>query len=169
MRLNEEKIDIVCGFSSRICMTVYLSSHWLAKRKMMAISRALQFANRILSGADIDACAVIAPDVKIPHTIGLVIGETSVVEKGVVLMPHVVLGARSHSPGVGRRHPHICEGAYIGAGAVIVGGITVGRYATVGANAVVTKDVAEEATVVGIPAKVVCREVDGGNSDQEPI
>ncbi len=105
-----------------------------------------------MTGSDIDLNASLSPDMLIPHTIGVVIGATAIVERGVVLMPHVVLGAKSHAA-KGRRHPHICEDAVVGAGAVLLGPITIGAGARVGANAVVVKDVAPGATVIGIPAR----------------
>ncbi len=110
--------------------------------------------NRVLTGADIDIQAVVSPTAIIPHTIGLVVGATAIVEDAVVLMPHVVLGALD-SATQGRRHPHVLTGAFIGAGAKLLGPITVGRRAKVGANAVVCIDVPAGATVVGNPGRII--------------
>lgn len=153
---------ISVGFSSKLCVGLHSFAHWCLKKKLKPIARALQLINRLLTGADIDCGAQLAEGVLIPHTVGIVIGETSILENDVVLMPHVTLGATEHSM-TGRRHPRLCEGAYIGAGAVIAGPVTVGSGATVGANAVVTKDVEPGITVVGIPARPV-----GAPSDGKP-
>lgn len=105
----------------------------------------------MITGADIDIMASVSPRALIPHTIGIVIGESSIVEDHVILMPHVVLGARD-SGAAGRRHPRVCQGAVIGAGAVLLGPVNIGRNAKVGANAVVLEDVSPDTTVVGNPA-----------------
>lgn len=110
--------------------------------------------NRFLTGADIDIEAEVSASAIIPHTIGLVIGATAIVEDAVVLMPHVVLGALD-STAQGRRHPYVQEGAMIGTGAKLLGPITVGKEARIGANAVVLIDVPAGATVIGIPGRVV--------------
>jgi len=109
--------------------------------------------NRLLTGADIDIEAEVSSTAIIPHTVGLVIGATAIVEDAVVLMPHVVLGALD-SATQGRRHPHVSAGAFVGAGAKLLGPITVGRGARIGANSVVFIDVPAGATVVGIPGRI---------------
>lgn len=110
--------------------------------------------NRVLTGADIDIEAEVSAATIIPHTIGLVIGSTAIVENAVVLMPHVVLGALN-SEAKNRRHPHVQAGAVIGTGAKLLGPITVGERAKIGANSVVFIDVPTGATVIGIPGKIV--------------
>ncbi|MEJ2417337.1 MAG: hypothetical protein P8Y45_10485 [Exilibacterium sp.] len=144
---------LVNGLSSKLCLTLHRYSNWLEGKKLGPLVKITQMLNRILTGADIDSRASIADGVIIPHTVGVVVGETAVVESGVVLMPHVVLGARDHAEQGARRHPRLRRGAYIGAGAVLLGPVEVGENAKVGANAVVTRDVAAGVTVVGIPAK----------------
>ncbi len=121
---------------------------------MGGLARIVQLVNRVLTGADIDPGAQVSPQALIPHTIGIVIGQTSIVEAEAILMPHVVLGARDSSV-AGRRHPLIARGACVGAGAVVLGPVCVGEGATVGANAVVLNDVPAGKTVVGAPAKPI--------------
>ncbi len=118
------------------------------------LGRIVQVAGRLVFASDVDAMARISLRAVVPHTVGIVIGETAVVEEGAVIMPNVVLGARE-SAADGRRHPHICRGALIGAGAVILGPATVGENARVGANSVVLQDVPPRITVAGNPARVV--------------
>ena len=150
---------VVNGSSSKLCLRLHSLSNWAIIRNFSFIAKFTQMINRLLSGADIDCRARVSADVKIPHTVGIVIGETAIVEAGVTLMPHVTLGATSHAS-ENRRHPWIKSDSYIGAGAVLVGPIVIGAGATVGANAVVTKDVNPGSTVVGIPAREHTKNVD---------
>ena len=140
-----------CGTISKVCLGLHGLAHELAERGFSSLARGIQVINRIVTGADIDARARISRMALIPHTVGIVVGETAIVETGVILMPHVVLGA-SEPNAQGRRHPHVSAGALIGAGAVLLGPIVIGRGARVGANAVVLHDVPAGVTVVGIPA-----------------
>ncbi len=119
------------------------------------IGRFVSELGRWLSGIEIHPGATIGKRLFIDHGVGVVIGETAVIGDDVTLYHGVTLGgiAPTDHPG-GKRHPTIRDGAIIGAGAQILGGITVGKGARVGANAVAVKDVPEGVTVVGIPAQV---------------
>ncbi|CBZ47412.1 serine O-acetyltransferase [Streptococcus gallolyticus subsp. gallolyticus ATCC BAA-2069] len=97
--------------------------------------------------------AEIAEGVFIDHGSGLVIGETAIVEKGVMLYHGVTLGGTGKD--VGKRHPTVREGALVSAHAQVIGPIEIGKNAKVGAAAVVVADVPADVTVVGVPAKVV--------------
>jgi len=151
-RNRSDGSGIHVGSTARMCLKLHALGRWFAIHRMGPLACATQMANRLVTGVDIDLDARVSPEAVIPHTIGVVIGATSIVDDGVVLMPHVVLGA-TQSNAAGRRHPHIEAGAVIGAGAVLLGPITIGRGAKVGANAVVVKDVPPGGTVVGVPAK----------------
>lgn len=105
------------------------------------------------SGAEVHPGATIGKDVFIDHCLGVVIGETTIIKDNVLIFQNVTLGGRGNE--VGKRHPTIEEGCLIGAGAKILGNITVGAHSKVGANAVLLNDVPPNTTVVGIPAKVV--------------
>ncbi len=147
-------LGIESGATSRLCLKLHGWARWLDAHRLGSAGRMVQLINRIVTGADIDIAAQVSSHAVIPHTIGLVIGATSIVEQGAVLMPHVVLGATSHAL-EGRRHPHIGQNAVIGAGAKVLGPIIIGAGAKVGANAVVVKDVPDGVTVLGIPAKPI--------------
>ena len=108
---------------------------------------------RFLTQIEIHPGAVIENGVFIDHGSGLVIGETAIVESGAKLYHGVTLGGTGKD--TGKRHPSIRRGALISAHAQLLGPIEIGENARVGASAVVTKDVPEAVTVVGVPAKIV--------------
>ena len=116
-------------------------------------ARGLSFVTRMLTNIDIHPGATIGRRFFIDHGAGVVIGETAIVGDDVTLYHGVTLGGTTWNKG--RRHPTLGDGVMVGAGAKILGAITVGAQARVGANSVVIKDVPEACTVVGIPGKVV--------------
>lgn len=124
---------------------------WSAGLKFPA--RALAWFARLVTNIDIHPGARIGSGFFIDHGAGVVIGETAVIGKDVTLYHGVTLGGTSWSPG--KRHPTLEDGVLVGAGAKLLGAITIGRGARVGANSVVVSDVPPGMTVVGIPARVV--------------
>ncbi len=108
---------------------------------------------RRITGIEIHPAAKIAPGVFIDHGDGVVIGETAEVGTGTVIYQGCTLGGTGKE--TGKRHPTVGENCVISAGAKILGNITIGDYAKVGAGAVVLRDVPPHATVVGVPARVV--------------
>jgi serine O-acetyltransferase len=119
-------------------------------------ARLISWFCRFLTNIDIHPGATIGRRFFIDHGAGVVIGETAIVGDDVTIYHGVTLGGVSWSPG--RRHPTLEDGVVVGAGAKILGPITIGRNARVGANSVVIESVPRDATVVGIPAKTVHRE-----------
>jgi len=131
-------------------------AHALWSAGFLFLARFVSEVGRWLSGIEIHPGAVIGKRLFIDHGTGVVIGETAVIGDDVTLYHGVTLGGVA--PGdmpQGRRHPLVENNVIIGAGAQVLGGITVGNGARVGANAVVVKDVPPGVTVVGIPAQVV--------------
>lgn len=116
-------------------------------------ARLLSYLARMATGIDIHPGARIGAGFFIDHGAGVVIGETAEIGRDVTLYHGVTLGGVSWSPG--KRHPTLGDGVMVGAGAKILGPITVGAGARVGANSVVVEPVPAEATVVGIPARIV--------------
>ena len=108
--------------------------------------------SRFLTGIEIHPGATIGRRLFIDHAMGVVIGETAEVGDDVMLYHGVTLGGRSMERA--KRHPTLEDGVTVGAGARILGPVTIGRCAQVGANAVVVKDVPAEAVVVGVPGQV---------------
>jgi serine O-acetyltransferase len=110
----------------------------------------------IITASDIGLDAEISPKTRFLHMTGLVIHPDATIEDDCLIMQQVTLGVRD-GPGA----PHVCRGAFVGAGAKILGPVTIGEYAKIGANAVVLEDVPAYATAVGIPARVIRQRLAG--------
>ncbi len=131
------------------------AAHWLYGGRLYFLARLLNHISRSATAIDIHPGAKIGRRFFIDHGF-TVIGETAEIEDDVTIYQNVTLGGTNPSNGVGgKRHPTVKSGAVIGSGAQVLGPIEVGEGARVGANAVVTRDVAPGATVVGIPARPV--------------
>jgi serine O-acetyltransferase len=130
-------------------------AHWLYGGRLFFLARLVNHIGRFLTAIDIHPGAKIGKRFFVDHGF-TVIGETAEIEDDVTIYQNVTLGGTNPSNGVGgKRHPTIKTGAVIGSGAQVLGPIEIGEGARVGANAVVTHDVAPGSTVVGIPAKPV--------------
>lgn len=134
-------------------LVIYRLANCLWRRGFKFPARFLSWFGRLVTNIDIHPGAAIGERLFIDHGAGVVIGETAVIGNDVTLYHGVTLGGTSWSSG--KRHPTIDNGVLVGAGAKILGPITVGARARVGANSVVIEDVAPEMTVVGIPARIV--------------
>ncbi len=134
-------------------LLLYRVANSLWRRGFKFPARFLSWFARLVTNIDIHPGAAIGERLFIDHGAGVVIGETAVIENDVTLYHGVTLGGTSWTPG--KRHPTIESGALVGAGAKILGPITVGARARIGANSVVIEDVAPEMTVVGIPGRIV--------------
>ena len=130
-------------------------AHWLYGGQLFLLARAVNHIARFLTAIDIHPGAKIGRNFFIDHGF-TVVGETAEIGDDVTIYQNVTLGGTNPSTGVGgKRHPTIRSGVVIGSGAQVLGPIEVGEGAKIGANSVVTKDVAPSSTVVGIPAKAV--------------
>jgi serine O-acetyltransferase len=130
-------------------------AHWLWNNGRESL--ALFFQNRMSAefSVDIHPAARMGKGIMLDHATGLVIGETAVVGNNVSILQAVTLGGTGKDEG--DRHPKICDGVLISAGAKILGNICVGQGAKVGANSVVLENVPAHTTVAGVPAKIVGR------------
>lgn len=128
-------------------------SHWLWQRRLRWLARWLSTLGRWLTGIEIHPGAKIGRRFFIDHGMGVVIGETAEIGDDCTLYHGVTLGGTSWKEG--KRHPTLENNVVIGAGAKILGPITLGAGSRIGSNAVVLKDVPPGATVVGIPGRVV--------------
>lgn len=147
------KIDFLFNYPGVWAVAWYRIAHSLYKSNFKRTARIIMGLNQILTNIDIHPAAVIGRRVFIDHGFGVVIGETAVVEDDVLIYQGVTLGGVSLIHG--KRHPTIKKGAVIGAGAKILGNITIGEYAKIGANSVVVKEVPGCSTAVGLPAHII--------------
>ena len=142
-----------------IALALHRVAHWLYVGKLYLPARLVNHLARFLTAIDIHPGARIGKNFFIDHGF-TVIGETAEIEDNVTIYQSVTLGGTNPSTGVGgKRHPTLRSGVVIGSGAQVLGPIDVGEGARVGANAVVTKDVLPNTTVVGIPARPVPMDV----------
>jgi len=133
-------------------------AHWFYDKGLRFVPRLISAIGMFLTMIDIHPGATIGRRVFIDHGVGVVIGETTIIEDDVLIYQQVTLGGVSTNKG--KRHPTIEKGAVIGAGAKVLGNITIGANAKVGANSVVVKNVPQDCTAVGIPARVLKRGYD---------
>lgn len=128
-------------------------SNWLWNRDLQLVARLFSHLVRLLTGVEIHPAADLGRRVTIDHGMGVVIGETAEIGDDVHMYHGVTLGGDTNEPV--KRHPTVEDGVQIGANATLLGDITIGEDAAVGAGSVVTDDVEPGATVVGVPAKRV--------------
>ena len=136
-------------------------AHWLWRHNLKLIARWLSQMVRFFTGIEIHPGARIGRRFFIDHGMGVVIGETAEIADDVTLYHGVTLGGVSTQKG--KRHPTIEHGVVIGAGAKVLGAITIGACSRIGANAVVVRDVPEDSVVVGVPGQVVHKDVPTGS------
>jgi len=142
-------------------MFFYRFSNSLYKRGLRFIPRFISALGQFLTTIDIHPAATIGCRVFIDHGVGVVIGETAIIGDDVVIYQQVTLGGVSTSHG--KRHPTVENNVVVGAGAKVLGNITLGEGSKIGANSVVVKDVPPFATAVGIPARIITC---GSNSNE---
>jgi serine O-acetyltransferase len=136
-----------------LAMGFHRLAHWLFLGELYFLARLINHFSRFLTAIDIHPGARIGRHFFIDHGF-VVIGESAEIGDGVTIYQHVTLGGTNPTNGEpGKRHPTIGDGVIIGSGAQVLGPIRVGAGARIGANAVVTKDVPEGATMIGIPAR----------------
>jgi serine O-acetyltransferase len=131
------------------------TSSWLWRHDRTLLARCCSSLTQRLTGVDIHPAAVLGPGLFIDHAIGVVIGETAEVGADVTIYHGVTLGGSSLNRG--KRHPTVGDRVTIGAGAKVLGPITVGHDSRIGANAVVVKPVPPDSVVVGVPGQVIMR------------
>lgn len=151
----------------------YRVSHWAWSKGWRTLALYISYLARIVTGIEIHPGARIGRRFFVDHGTGVVIGETSWIGDDVTLYQGVTLGGvapsvDSHSQRDRKRHPTLRDGVIVGSGAQVLGPITIGAGARIGANAVATKDVPDCATVVGIPGRVVSKAKSVADEHFEP-
>jgi serine O-acetyltransferase len=145
--------EILTTYPGVHALIMHRFSHWLWNKRFFWLGRMFSHIGRWFTGIEIHPGATIGRRVFIDHGMGVVIGETAVIGDDCTLYHGVTLGGTSWNKG--KRHPTLETGVVIGAGAKVLGPITIGKNAKIGSNAVVVKDVPENATAVGIPARIL--------------
>ncbi len=149
-------LDVVLSYPGFHAITAYRVTHALHRAGIPLLPRWLAHVARFLTGIEIHPGAQIGQSFFIDHGMGVVIGETVEVGDNCTIYQGVTLGGTSLSHG--KRHPTLCDNVTVGVGAAVLGAITLGDNAKVGGGSVVVKDVPANATVVGIPARVVIQD-----------
>ena len=147
------RLEVIFLYAGFHAVFLHRVAHGLWRRRLRFLARFVSVVSRFFTGIEIHPGAVIGPGFFIDHGFGVVIGETTEIGRDVTLYQGVTLGGTALEPG--KRHPTLGDDVIVGAGAKVLGPITLGDCVRVGSNAVVVKDVAPKTTVVGIPAKPV--------------
>ena len=147
------RFEVVLTYSGFHALVMYRFAHFMYVHGYKLIARIVSQFAKFITGIEIHPGAKIGSGVFIDHGEGVVIGETAVVGNNVVIYQGVTLGGTGKDKG--KRHPTIEDNVMISAGAKILGPFTVGRNAKIGAGSIVLKEVPPNATVVGVPGKVV--------------
>ena len=145
--------EILTTYPGVHALLMHRLSHWLWQARLYWLARYMSHIGRFLTGIEIHPGATIGHRVFIDHGMGVVVGETAVIGDDCTLYHGVTLGGTTWNKG--KRHPTLEAGVVIGAGAKVLGPITIGAGAKIGSNAVVVKDVPANATAVGIPARIL--------------
>lgn len=147
------KLHIALAYAGFHAVVIYRAAHWCWRNHLKPIAYFLTYFCRFLTGIEIHPATKIGRRFFIDHGMGVVIGETAEIGDDVTLYQGVTLGGISLHKG--KRHPTLQNGVIAGAGCQILGPITIGENARIGANAVVLEDVCPGMTAVGIPARMI--------------
>ncbi len=168
----KSKLSIILTYPGAKAVFFHKIANFFAIAKFHLVARIISQFSRFLTGIEIHPKANIGKNLFIDHGMGVVIGETSEIGDNVTIYHMATLGGISPSVNSNeqrniKRHPTLKDNVVVGSGAQILGPVTVGKNAKIGANAVVTKDVPENAVMVGIPAKNVA-ETSGSDENFKP-
>ena len=156
----KSKLSVILTYPGAKAVFFHRIANFFSIAKFNLIARIISQFSRFLTGIEIHPSAKIGKNLFIDHGMGVVIGETSNIGNNVTIYHMVTLGGISPSINSEeqrnvKRHPTLMDNVVVGSGAQILGPVVIGKNAKIGANAVVTKDVAENSVMVGIPAKNV--------------
>ena len=156
----KSKLSVILTYPGVKAVFFHRIANFFSVAKFDLIARIISQFSRFLTGIEIHPKAKIGENLFIDHGMGVVIGETSEIGNNVTIYHMVTLGGISPSINSdnqrdSKRHPTLMDNVVVGSGAQVLGPVVIGKNAKIGANAVVTKDVPENAVMVGIPAKNV--------------
>lgn len=146
-------VELIFNYPGVWAVVNYRFAHFFYIKNYKRIARVISGISQFLTGVDLHPGAKLGRRIFIDHAIGVVVGETAIIGNDVIIYQGVTLGGTSLDKNA-KRHPTIEDGVVIGSGSKILGNITIGKNAKIGANAVVLKDVGENLTAVGIPAYI---------------
>ncbi|MHB0976176.1 MAG: serine O-acetyltransferase [Candidatus Aquicultorales bacterium] len=148
-------VEILFTYPGFHAIVLHRVAHWFFRHRVPFLPRVISQFSRFMTGIEIHPGANIGRRFFIDHGMGVVIGETAEIGDDVLLYQGVTLGGTGHEKG--KRHPTLGHNVVVGAGAKVLGAITVGDNAKIGAGSVVVKSVPAETTVVGVPGRIVLR------------
>jgi serine O-acetyltransferase len=151
----KSRLEIFLCYSGLHAVWFHRFNHWLWNHRLYLLARWFSQVARFFTGIEIHPGAQLGRRLFIDHGMGVVIGETTIVGDDVTLYQGVTLGGTGKEHG--KRHPTIGDSVVVGGGAKILGNIRVGNNCRVGAGSVVTRDVPENSTVVGVPGHIIFR------------
>jgi len=154
-------LEVLTCYPGLHALWLHRIAHWFYSVKLYLIARLISHWGRFITGIEIHPGASIGRRFFIDHGMGVVIGETTEIGDDVLLYQGVVLGGTSSEKK--KRHPTLGNNVVVGAGAIVLGAITLGEHSKVGAGSVVLHNVPPQATVVGIPARI------GGKNTSEEL
>ena len=149
-------LEVVTCYPGLHALWCHRINHWLWKHGLRTLARFLSQITRFLFGIEIHPGAQIGHRLFIDHGLGIIIGETSIIGDDCTLYQGVTLGGTGKESG--KRHPTLRNGVLVGAGAKILGNITIGENCRVGAGSVVLHNVPDNSTIVGVPGHIVLRD-----------
>ena len=149
-------VEVVCCYPGVHALAMHRIAHGLWQAGWLTIARSVSHLGRFLTGIEIHPAARLGRGLFIDHGMGVVIGETSEVGDNVTLLHGVTLGGTSLQRE--KRHPTLGDNVTVGAGAAIIGAVTIGDGSRIGAGSVVVRDVPTNSVVVGVPGRVTYRD-----------
>ena len=147
-------LEVLCCYPGLHALTAHRLAHWLLQQDVPFFPRFISHLARFFTGIEIHPGATLGKGVFIDHGMGVVIGETAVVGNHTLIYQGVTLGGTGKE--IGKRHPTVGSQVVIGSGAKVLGSITIGDHARIGAGSVVLRSVPSDCTAVGIPSRNVC-------------
>lgn len=146
-------LEVLLSCAGFHAVVLYRFAHWLWGKDVPVVPRLISHLGRFLTGIEIHPGAKIGTSFFIDHGMGVVIGETTVIGNNVTLFQGVTLGGTGKEKG--KRHPTLGNNIVVGVGAKVLGNINIGDNVKIGANSVVLESVPPDATVVGVPGRIV--------------
>ena len=150
------RMEVILCYSGLHALWAHRLTHWLWRHNLLLVARFISQWARWFTGIEIHPGAEIGARLFIDHGMGVVIGETATVGTDVTIYQGVTLGGTGKRNG--KRHPTLRNNVVVGAGAQILGNITIGENSRVGAGSVVLSDVPDNSTIVGVPGHLIFRD-----------